>query len=174
MSLWHLFYLGGKGMVIEDIYYDLVNYFGKDVKRINHATKVWVFARIIGKREALNEETQLILEISAILHDIGIKVCEERYGSTAGNLQELEGPKEAIKILEKYPLDNRILERVLFLIGNHHSYEKIDNIDFQILVEADFLVNIFEDNIDKSTVEYIKEKYFKTETGKYLMNIMYG
>gem|GEM_PF-5382867 len=62
MSLWHLFYLGGKGMVIEDIYYDLVNYFGKDVKRINHATKVWVFARIIGKREALNEETQLILE----------------------------------------------------------------------------------------------------------------
>lgn len=160
-------------MLIEDIYYELINYFGKDIKRINHATKVWSFAKLIGKREGLDEKTQLILEIASILHDIGIKVCEEKYGSTAGNLQEIEGPKVAIKILEKYPLEERVIERVLFLIGNHHSYDKIDDIDFQILVEADFLVNIFEDGMEKEAISRIKERYFKTNTGRALISIMY-
>ncbi len=160
-------------MLIEDIYYELINYFGKDVKRINHATKVWSFARLIGKKEGLDEKTQLILELSAILHDIGIKICEEKYGSTAGNLQEIEGPKVAIKILEKYPLEEKVIERVLFLIGNHHSYDKIDGIDFQILVEADFLVNIFEDGMEKEAISRIKERYFKTNIGRALINIMY-
>jgi len=55
---------------------------------------------------------------------------------------------------------------VCHLIGNHHSYQKIDDIDFQILVEADFIVNIFEDEMKRSKIESVVNKYFKTNSGK--------
>ena len=38
--------------------------------------------------------------------------------------------------------------------------------DFQILVEADFLVNLYEENSSKSSIFSVESKIFKTETGK--------
>ena len=37
--------------------------------------------------------------VSVIVDDIGIKVSEEKYNSSAGKYQELEGPHEAEKLL---------------------------------------------------------------------------
>ncbi|WP_431062691.1 hypothetical protein [Methanobacterium sp.] len=58
-------------------------------------------------------------------------------------------------------------------MGNHHSYNRIEGIDFQIVVEADFLVNIFEDNIGIEAVKNIQQRIFKTECGKKLLETMY-
>ena len=49
----------------------------------------------------------------------------------------------------------------------------IDGIDFQILVEADFLVNIFEDSLGREAIESIGVRIFKTEGGKSLLKTMY-
>ena len=35
-----------------------------------------------------------------------------------------------------------MIRRVEYLVGHHHTYKDIDGLDYQILVEADFLVNI--------------------------------
>ena len=156
----------------QNIISKMIGYFGKDIVRINHALKVYTFARNIALFENLSEQQFRVLEISSILHDIGIKVSELKYGSSAGNYQELEGPPVALKLLEEFSLHSDVIERVSFLIGNHHSYEKINGIDFQILIEADFLVNIFEDNYTTDQIETVKTKYFKTKTGiKYLTSI---
>lgn len=158
--------------MIEKIIEEMIGYFGRDVRRINHALKVYSFANCIGKLEKLDEDKQNILEIAAVLHDIGIKISEEKYNSSSGKYQELEGPGIAKKLLEKFHINDYKLNRILYIIGNHHSYSKIDDIDFQILVEADFLVNIFEDSLDKKSIETIKSKYFKTSTGtKYISTI---
>ena len=77
----------------------MIGYFGKDIVRINHALKVYTFARNIALFENLSEQQFRVLEISSILHDIGIKVSELKYGSSAGNYQELEGPPVALKLL---------------------------------------------------------------------------
>ena len=66
-----------------------------------------------------------------------------------------------------------MVKRIKFLIGNHHSYKNIDKIDFQILVESDFLVNIDEDKIEIENIKVIKDKYFKTNTGTKLLESMY-
>ncbi len=76
-------------------------------------------------------------------------------------------------MLEKLEVKPEIIERVCYLIGNHHSYSKIEGLDFQILVEADFLVNIFEDEMNKSMLAGIREKYFNTATGKALLQSIY-
>jgi len=159
--------------LIAEVLKDMIEYFGNDVRRINHAIKVYTIAKNMGEMEKVAEENLLIIEIASILHDIGIKISEEKYNSSIGKYQEIEGPLVAKNILKKYNLKDETLERILFLIGNHHSYSKIDNIDFQILIEADFLINIYEDKLLKENVMSIKEKYFKTKTGKSYIENMY-
>ena len=151
----------------------MTKYNKHDPKRIQHLIKVHSLAKTIGILENIDKKDLFILETAAILHDIGIKVSEEKYGNCSGKLQEKEGPKEAEKMLEKFGYDREVIDRVCYLIGNHHTYDNIDGIDYQILVEADFLVNIYEDNLKKESIENIKNKIFKTKTGINFIETMY-
>ena len=72
-------------------------YFSGDPKRIQHFIKVYEFARLIGMSERLSDEELEILETAAVVHDIGIKPAEEKYGRSAGKRQEQEGPEAAGK-----------------------------------------------------------------------------
>ena len=160
-------------MIVNDVLDLAITYNGNDAKRINHLLKVFSLASHIGIMENCDSRLQTIIEISALLHDIGIHESERKYNSAAGNWQEIEGPIVAQELLEDLSLENDILERVLFLIGHHHSYNAVDGIDFQILVEADFLVNIFEDKIEKTGCVKLKETIFKTKTGIKLLEQLY-
>lgn len=142
--------------------------------RIQHFLKVHSFSRLIGKGENLDEDTLLTLELASIVHDIGIKPAIEKYGSSAGNLQESEGPPVAEALLKKLNCPEDILSRVSYLVGHHHSYSDIDGIDYQILVEADFLVNLYEDASEPQTIRHTYDKIFKTETGKSICRSMFG
>ena len=149
-------------------------YFGQDVRRINHALKVYGFTQILLEGEKVSGETRLITELAAILHDIGIKEAERKYQSSAGHFQEAEGPAVAIKILQECGINGLVADKVCFLVGHHHSYSKIDGIDFQILVEGDFLVNIFEGYIPAEAAPATVKKYFRTQTGIDLAKSMYN
>ncbi len=159
--------------MVEKIAREMILYFGEDVKRINHALKVYGFCSTIAGLEELNENGRLVVSLCGLLHDIGIKEAERKYNSSAGTYQEKEGPEIARRIMEKYDIDTGTIERACFIIGNHHSYGKIDGIDFQILVEADFIVNIFEDEMEKPAIGSVRGKYFKTRSGIQLLEAMY-
>ena len=88
-----------------------------------------------------------MLESAAVVHDIGIKVCEEKYGSCEGKLQEKEGPGIAGALLSELGYEKQVIERVCYLVGHHHTYTEIVGLDYQIPVETDFLVNLFEDDV---------------------------
>ena len=151
----------------------MIAYFGHDAKRINHALKVCSFARIIAARECPDPGLQEIIAYTAILHDIGIHEAERKYQSTAGNYQQIEGPPIARQILSDLGVAPAIIDRVCFITGNHHTYPNIDGIDFQVLVEADFLVNIFEDGMGKEATESVLHRIFRTETGRSLLTTIY-
>lgn len=160
--------------MVEQIIKEMIEYFNKDVRRINHALKVHAFCQTVCSLEQMSVKEQMIVKLSGVLHDIGIKEAERKYNSSAGPYQEKEGPAIAKEIMGKYKIDTDIIERVCYIVGHHHSYSKIDGLDFQILVEADFLVNIYEDEIDVVSVDSIKTKYFKTQTGIEILEQMYG
>ncbi len=142
-------------------------------KRINHFLKVWAFARQIAENENIHSKTKFIIESVAVIHDIGIKPSLVKHNSSAGHYQQIEGPPVAEKFLSESGFDKESIDRIWFLIANHHNYEKIDGIDYQILIEADFLVNIFEDGLSKEKIILIKEKYFKTAAGKEILTKLY-
>lgn len=149
---------------------EMIRSFEGDQKRIHHAMKVHGFSRLIAKGEGLSQKDSFRLEIAALFHDIGIPRCEKLYGSTAGPLQEKEGPPVAQEILADFSLNEADLERILFLIGHHHSFKLIDGPDFQILMEADFLVNMFEDNMNQNQIKAVSDTLFRTSAGLSLLD----
>lgn len=153
---------------------EMIAYYGGDAKRIQHFIKVHSFAQIIGQQEGLSEEVQETLEVSAVVHDIGIKVSEEKYGDCNGKHQEEEGPVIAIEMLQKLGYHQKLIDRVAYLVGHHHTYTNIDGLDYQILVEADFLVNIQEDELDSRAAMNAYENIFKTSSGKQICKDMFS
>ncbi|MGN0275876.1 MAG: HD domain-containing protein [Hominisplanchenecus sp.] len=153
----------------------MVAYDRGDAKRIQHFLKVHDLAAVIGTLEGLDEETQFILETAAILHDIGIHISEQKYGSCSGKYQEKEGPAEARKLMEQVGgYTEEQMQRVEYLIGHHHTYQDRKGMDYQILVEADFLVNLYEDGSGEQTRDSVRRKIFRTRTGIQLLTDMFA
>jgi hypothetical protein len=161
--------MGNIGQVI----HAMIEYYAGDAPRINHFLKVYGFAKSIGEMEELDAPTQEILEAAAVTHDIGIKNSELKYGSPDGIHQQIEGPPEAEKLLRSLGFDPQLVERVCFLIAHHHDYDQISGLDYQILVEADFLVNAFEGALSGTSIRSFGDKIFKTETGKSFLKRLY-
>lgn len=152
----------------------MIDYYMGDAARIQHFVKVYTFARTIGTGEGLDEHTMEILGAAALVHDIGIRIAEEKYGSCSGPLQEKEGPAEAEKMLRQTGYPEDVTARVCYLVGHHHTYTNMDGIDYQILVEADFLVNLYEDGSGKKGICNACRKIFVTETGKRICRMMFA
>lgn len=151
----------------------MTEYYRGDPKRIQHFLKVYTLAHAIGRGEGLSERELYILDLAALVHDIGIKASEEKYGSSAGKYQEKEGPAIAKGLLESLEADREAISRVCFLVGRHHTYNNIEGADYQILVEADFLVNLYEDGESREAALSVRDRIFKTETGKKYLSLMY-
>lgn len=154
--------------------YAMTDYMSGDARRIQHFIKVHAYSRVIGLAENLDEHTQFILETAALMHDIGIREGERLYGRNDGEIQQELGPAEAEKLLREMQFTADDTARICYLIGHHHTYSDIDGRDYQILVEADFLVNLQEDGCSHSACQSVYEKIFKTNSGKQLMRDQFG
>ena len=151
----------------------MIAYDAGDPMRIHHFLKVHAFARLIGRLEGLDEHTQSVLEGAALVHDIGIHPAEAKYGSSAGKYQEELGPAEAEKLLAGLGWPEADIQRISFLVGHHHTYDPIEGMDHQILVEADFLVNLQEDGSSPEAIRRTLDTIFRTEAGKRLLITMF-
>ena len=159
--------------MINKLHLAMIELYRGDAKRIQHFCKVHSYAKLIAETENVNKECLFIIEAAALTHDIGIHSCEEKYGNCNGKLQEKEGPAIADKMLKELGFDQDVSDRVQYLIAHHHTYNKIDEIDYQILVEADFLVNIMEDGLSKEAALKAYESIFKTTCGKMICSEMF-
>jgi len=160
---------------IQELALAMIRYDNGDPKRIQHTTKVHAYAKLIGAQEGLDEDTQFILESAALVHDIGIRASEKKYGHQNGKLQEQEGPavaRELLIYLGGYT--DKQIDRICWLVAHHHTYHVCDDLDYQILIEADFLVNLYEDGESKDAVLAVRKNIFKTEAGIEMLNTMFG
>lgn len=140
-------------------------YFGDDKKRIDHAHGVASYACMLMEEEPANPD---LVVVTALLHDIGIREAERKYGSSAGNLQEIEGPPVAREILTRVGFNEAFIGEVCEIIASHHSPGEIDTENFRVIWDADWLVNLGDecDLSDGSKTEELIKKIFLTRTGR--------
>ena len=160
--------------MINKLHLAMIELYSNDAKRIQHFCKVHSYAKLIAETENVDKKCLFIIETAALTHDIGIHVCEEKYGNCNGKLQEKEGPAIAEKLLGELGFDRNVSERVQYLIAHHHTYGNINEMDYQILVEADFLVNIMEEGSSKEAAIKAYQNIFKTSCGKKICREMFG
>jgi len=166
-------YMQNRAITIKErLLKELEEYFGDDTKRINHAKNVMHFAEELLKKE--KADWHIVIPAS-ILHDVGIKVAEAKYGSNAGHYQEKEGPEIARIILLKVGLKKEDIDEICKIIAHHHSPGKINTQNFKVLYDADCLVNL-KDEVDtknKTKLAQIINKIFLTDSGRELAKEIY-
>ena len=160
--------------LVNELMNEMMRYYGGEASYIQHFIKVHSFSKLIGEMEGIAEHVQFVLESAALVHDIGIKKAKAEFGLSDGKLQEQLGPDIAREMLNRLGYKKEDIERICYLIGHHHTYNNIDGMDYQILVEADFLVNMYEEEMSREGIQSAYEKIFKTEVGKALCRTMYS
>ena len=160
-------------MTVNDMICKMITYSNGNKHDIAHFLKVYAYARMIGEMEKLEEKQQKTLEIAAVIHDIACPVCREKYGNTNGANQEKESPVLVENFLKDTDLDQKMKERIKFLVSHHHTYTGVDGLDYRILLEADFLVNADEGQMSQEAIETARERVFETAAGKKLLTEIY-
>lgn len=161
-------------MLISKIMEKMIAFSEGNIHDIDHLIRVWTYARTIGELEGLDGETQLVLEAAAIVHDIACPLCREKYGNTNGKHQETEGAPMAKEFLGDSGLTDEQIERVAYLVGHHHTLSEIEGIDYQILIEADYIANATESGYSRENVESSVNTVMKTASGKRLAMAVFG
>lgn len=103
-----------------------------------------------------------------------LKFAWKNMGTGTGKHQEEEGPALAEKMLTELGYDAELISRVSFLVGHHHTYTNVKGIDYQILLEADFLVNSYEGQKKSETIEAFCRNVFRTPSGIRLLSLQSG
>ena len=159
---------------IETVYQAMIEYYRGDSHQIQHFAKVHTYSRLIGTLEGLDEETMLTLEMAALVHDVGIKAGMEKYGRGNGKIQEELGPAIAEELLSGLGVDPDRVARISYLVGHHHTYTNVEGMDYRILLEADFLVNLHEEKEPMEGIVKAYEEIFRTEAGKKIVKTMFN
>lgn len=151
----------------------MVDYYQGNKHDVAHFIKVYTYAKTIGELEQLDADTQQILELAAIVHDIACPLCRIKYGNTNGKNQEAESPALVEPFLAELSVPQDKIERISWLVAHHHTYTNVDRIDYQILLEADYLVNADESEYSLKAIQTTYERVFKTESGRRLLRSIY-
>ena len=158
---------------ISQIMEKMIAFSDGNIHDIDHLIRVWTYAKTIGELEGLDADTQYILEIAAITHDIACTQCREKYGNTNGKLQEEEGMSMVRTFLSDCGMCTGQIDRVAYLVGHHHTFFGIDGIDYQILIEADYIANATENGYSQENAANFINKIMKTESGKRIAKIVF-
>lgn len=117
----------------------LIEFFGEDNRRIEHALRVLHHAdRVMAEHSSCDPE---IVVACALLHDVGIKVSQEKLGYSNGHTQEEYGPAAAEALLRSIRFPQEKTQVVKDIIGNHHSPSRYDYPELEVLKQADLIVN---------------------------------
>ena len=151
----------------------MIDFYHGSLHDINHFIKVWTYAKTIGELEHLDSETQFILETAAVVHDISCPLCREKYGNADGKHQEEESPALVADFLKDTGMSSAQVDRIVYLVSHHHTLDNIQGLDYQILIEADYIVNADESNYSPENIANFDKNFFKTKAGHSLLHSVF-
>lgn len=160
-------------MMIAEIMKKMIAFSNGNMHDIDHFIRVWTYAKTIGELENLDKEKLYILEVAAITHDIACPLCREKYENTNGKLQEKEGVELVKSFLSYMNLTKAQVDRISFLVGHHHTFDEIYDLDYQILIEADYIANAIENGYNEQNIKTFTDKIVKTNSCKQLIKELF-
>lgn len=147
---------------------DVLLYEDGHKRRTEHILKVYGLAKLLGEVESLPTEERIVLQAAAILHDIPIKYCKEHCnGDASQENQRREAPGLVKEFMRRAGYPVQLVPQVLELVEHHHEYHSAHCRLLSLLIEADLLVNCYEESPSPEQLEGIAP-LFRTEAGQRL------
>lgn len=160
---------------INNLILEMINFSSGVPFLIQHHIKVYEYVRLIGTMENLSDKEMEILEVAAVVHDLGYKICVDKYGKNDIPKHIEEGVAFTIKLLNKLEFNQDMIENASYLVAQHHNVSNINRIDHQILIEADLIENLYNSyKRSKESKQIIYNKLFKTESGRKICRQIFG
>ena len=125
----------------------MIQFYHGNIHDVSHFLKVYAFAKTIGELERLTPQTQETLE--------------------------LESPPLIENFFAVLSFSQKTVQRITWLVAHHHTYGLSEDLDYQILLEADYIVNAGESDHPAKSVRSALQKIFKTKTGNELLSSLY-
>ncbi len=151
-------------MTVAQIMEKMLAFSEGNIHDIDHLLRVWSYAKTIGELEKPDRDTQFVLEAAAIVHDIACPLCREKYGNTNGKYQEREGEPMVRAFFADSDLSAEQIDRIAWLVAHHHTFNEIEGIDYQILVEADYIANASENGYSRENIKIFMENIMRTDS----------
>jgi uncharacterized protein len=155
------------------IYLRMIRFSAGSLHDISHLTGVYSFARTIADGEGFDETVARRAEAAAIVHDIACPLCRSKYGNTNWEHQEAEGGPLALEFLRDAGVDEEEAQKISYIVAHHHTWKLSSTPEFQTVIEADFIQNAIEQDLDSDEVHEAADKMFKTKTGKAVLNAIW-
>jgi hypothetical protein len=160
-------------MTVSEAMQKMIEFNSGNQHEVEHFLKVWAYARTIGQQEGLDEKTQKTLEYAAVVHDIACPKLKAEHGSCPGVMQQEIGGPMAREFYKDSGLPQQMIDRIVYLVEHHHTFSNVEGMDYQILLEADFLVNAGEQDKYHRNIQKFHDDIFKTKTGLNLLEAIY-
>ena len=139
------------------------------LRRTQHILKVYALTKAIGQAQRLSAQEQRIVQAAAILHDIAIGPSKAKYGDAEPQHQQQIAAPLVWQFLDRAGYGECDRTRIVDLVETLHEYGEIDGPEFQALVEADLIANVYESEDACAKAKEV-QPLFQTATGKALLS----
>lgn len=137
-------------------------------RRTQHILKVYALVKLLGECADLPSEQQQILQAAAILHDIAIKYCKEHCGGNACQENQRKAAPSLVRdFLHRAHYPDEWEAHILQLVLDHHCYDEREDPLLQLLIEADLMVNCWEQPPTPQKLQDMQQ-LFVSKAGKQL------
>lgn len=110
---------------VSELIEKMIRFLSGNLRDINHFMAVWSYAKIIGELEHLDSETQFILEVAVVIHDIACPLCRQKYGNADGKNQEKESEPLVREFLADTGLEDGQIETAKTVTAKLKLYEYV-------------------------------------------------
>jgi hypothetical protein len=111
--------------------------------------------------------------MTALLHDIGCPNAKTKYGNTTPVNQEREGKPKALEMLASYPISEEEKLLIADVVGLHHHHKELQKMGYELLVEADLIVNLLEGYYNLGQAAYYFDYLVTSRCGRDLYRNMF-
>lgn len=146
----------------------------EDPAQIAHTQRVHDYTRLLAVRSGCARRRIGLLELAAILHDIGCPAARAKYGDCKPPHQEREGARIAAEWLRECPeLNGDEKKFIEEAVGSHHRFAEAKRLGFEPLFEADLAVNLLEGYYPVERAGELCRNLVTTAAGRELFRLLF-
>ena len=142
----------------------MTDFYKGNIHDIYHFLKVWALQRTSARRKDWIQKHRKRWRWQLLSMILPARCVGKNTEIPAESIRKRK-VRRSLQNFQDVPAGELDVERITWLVTHHHTYTNVEGMDYQILLEADFLVNAGESEYSKQAIENFCRKVFRNGSG---------